>query len=171
MAERILDNLVDRLLQTPELRTAMREIALTVTRNERDRMVELLQTGNASIARNISNDGRSALVSSPRRQRGSRAGYGAVASSVRSVLLQLSMDELPNGSGAEHIARVFEIRGDGPNLGQVRAALKTLTMSGDAVRVGRGRYLSREAAATAPAGAEKNPDAGASGRLFNPDNV
>jgi hypothetical protein len=50
----------------------------------------------------------------------------------------------------------------GPNLQQVRAAIKNLEQSGDAIRIGRGRYLSRDAAATPPAGGE-TPDADTSG--------
>jgi hypothetical protein len=39
----------------------------------------------------------------------------------------------------------FELRGAGPTGKQIRAALKQLSKSGEAVNISRGRYLSRSA--------------------------
>jgi len=86
-------------------------------------------------------------------------GYGAVSAPVRDVLIQLAA-ESPEGVGARDIAQHFERRGSGPDERQVRAALKTLSITGEAIRASRGRYLPRLAATSSKRG--ENSDAHAS---------
>jgi hypothetical protein len=98
-----------------------------------------------------------------RREPHTRAtGYGAVSMPVRDALTALAA-ESTEGVGAREIADYFVRRGSGPNERQVRAALKTLTNTGEAIRASRGRYLPR-LAATSPTPGE-SPDALASGNF------
>lgn len=89
-------------------------------------------------------------------------GYGSVSAPVREALIQLAAESL-EGVGARDIAQHFERLGSGPNERQVRAALKTLSITGEARRASRGRYLPR--AAASPSAGEENPDARASGHF------
>jgi hypothetical protein len=98
----------------------------------------------------------------PRERRARATGYGAVSAPVRDALIDLA-PESAEGVGARDIAEYFKRVGSGPNERQVRAALKTLTITGEAVRASRGRYLPR-AAALSLAGGE-NPDGDPSGQL------
>jgi hypothetical protein len=88
-------------------------------------------------------------------------GYGAVSAPVREALIELAA-ESPKGVGAKEIAQHFAHRGSGPDERQVRAALKTLTLTGNASRAARGKYLPR-LTATPSSSEEENPDAGAPG--------
>jgi hypothetical protein len=99
----------------------------------------------------------------PRKPRVRATGYGAVSAPVRGALIDLTA-ESAEGVGARDIAEYFKRAGSGPDERQVRAALKTLTITGEAVRTSRGRYLPRTAA-TPPSGARENPDADTSGHL------
>jgi hypothetical protein len=69
-------------------------------------------------------------------------GYGSVSGPVREALTQLA-PESPDGVGPRQLAEYFSRIGGGPDERQVRAALKTLTISGEAIRASRGRYLPR----------------------------
>jgi hypothetical protein len=102
------------------------------------------------------------------RQVGSR--YGTNAAAVRDALGILTT-RFPDGVGASDLDAHFKLIGSGPDLSQCRAALKTLTLSGDAANVSRGKYLPREVVAGSAIPAGEDPDALASGRLFNPDDV
>jgi hypothetical protein len=80
------------------------------------------------------------------RARARATGYGAVSGPVRDALTALSA-ESAEGVGAREIAEHFVRLGSGPDERQVRAALKTLTITGEAIRASRGRYLPRATAA------------------------
>jgi hypothetical protein len=97
-----------------------------------------------------------------RTPRARATGYGAVSGPVRDALIELAT-ESPEGIGPQQIAEHFAHRGAGPDERQVRAALKTLTISGEAIRASRGRYLPRQAATRSPLVEEENPDADTSG--------
>jgi hypothetical protein len=100
---------------------------------ERDRIIAALHIPSAA----------SEATSRPARER-STAGYGAVSAPVLEALNELSI-ESPEGVGAKEIAEHFERRGSGPDYQQVRAGLKTLTLTGNVVRAARGKYLPRAA--------------------------
>jgi hypothetical protein len=119
---------------------------------ERDRVLGLIQFGEVTTA----------ATSADRPARKNMAkGYGSVSAPVRDALIQLA-PESPDGVGPRQLAEHFTRLGGGPDERQVRAALKTLTISGEAIRASRGRYLPRPAA-TPSTTEEENPDAGASG--------
>jgi hypothetical protein len=80
------------------------------------------------------------------RRKARATGYGAVSGPVRAALKQLAT-ESPDGVGPRDIADHFSRLGSGPDERQVRAALKTLNIAGEAVRASRGRYLPRADAA------------------------
>jgi hypothetical protein len=67
-----------------------------------------------------------------------------VSAPVRDALIELSADS-PTGVTVADLGAHFELRGAGPTGKQIRAALKLLTKSGEAVNITRGRYLSRSA--------------------------
>jgi hypothetical protein len=142
------DDDFDRL--APEFLALARRIFDAGAKAERERLVALIQSTGS-------------IAPIPHRERRMRAtGYGAVSAPVREVLAELAADS-PDGVGARDIARHFERRGGGPSERQVRAALKTLSLTGDAVRASRGKYIPR-AAATLSASEEK-PGDDASGSL------
>jgi hypothetical protein len=93
-------------------------------------------------------------VGRPIRKAASRS-YGSVSAPVRQALTQLAT-ESPDGVGPRQIAEHFARHGSGPDERQVRAALKTLTISGEAVRASRGRYLPR-VMMVAPSQREEEP--------------
>jgi len=98
-----------------------------------------------------------------RKPRPRTAGYGRVSAPVRDALTLLA-SESPEGVDARGLADHFERVGRGPNERQIRAALKTLSITGEAVRASRGRYLPGAIAAMPPAHGE-NPDDSPSGDL------
>jgi hypothetical protein len=118
---------------------------------ERARLVGLIQA-SSPMAMEVARPARKARA----------AGYGAVSAPVREALVQLAPGS-PHGIGPRQIAEHFQRIGGGPNERQVRAALKTLTLSGEAVRASRGRYLPRGAAS--PSSGGENPDDDTSGHL------
>lgn len=135
------DELADELLATA------RRIFDVGRRVERARIAPLLQAALSDeiLIETIHREHRRAA-------KRTQSGYGAVSTPVRDALAELSRI-MPGGVGAGDIATYFEQRGAGPDLRQVRAALKQLHTRGDAVRGDRGRYLSREASdASAPSG-------------------
>jgi hypothetical protein len=79
----------------------------------------------------------------PPRARRAAAGYGAISAPVKQALNELMVDS-PEGVSAGDIAAYFELQGSGPTEKQVRAALKQLHNTGDAIRAARGRYLGRQ---------------------------
>jgi hypothetical protein len=99
---------------------------------ERDRVLGLIQSGEATPATAIARQSRKAIAK----------GYGTVSAPVREALIHLA-PESPDGVGPRQIAEHFARIGSGPDERQVRAALKTLTISGEANRASRGRYLPR----------------------------
>jgi hypothetical protein len=99
---------------------------------ERDRVLGLIQSGEATTAAAIARQPRKTISK----------GYGTVSAPVREALIQLA-PESPDGISPRQIANHFARTGSGPDERQVRAALKTLTISGEAVRASRGRYLPR----------------------------
>jgi hypothetical protein len=109
---------------------------------ERDRVVAFLQ-GKSVFAADAH------LAHPPRRIRTERTGYGAVSGPVRDALTELAA-ESPEGVGAREIAEHFARLGSGPDERQVRAALKTLTITGEAIRASRGRYLPGATASPPP---------------------
>jgi hypothetical protein len=117
---------------------------------ERDRVVGFIQSGEAATT---------AATDRPLRKVTAK-GYGSVSAPVRNALILLA-PESPDGVGPRQLAEHFARLGTGPDERQVRAALKTLTISGEAIRASRGRYLPR-ATATPPT-SEENPDAETSG--------
>jgi hypothetical protein len=118
---------------------------------ERNRVLGFIQSGGVTPS------------ASDRPHRKSVAqGYGSVSGPVRKALTQLA-PESPDGVGPRQLAEYFSRIGGGPDERQVRAALKTLTISGEAIRASRGRYLPQSAARPSESG--ENPDAGASGDL------
>jgi hypothetical protein len=56
----------------------------------------------------------------------------------------LSADS-PTGVTVADLEAHFELQGSGPTKQQIRAAIKLLTSAGDAVRIDRGKFLSRAA--------------------------
>jgi hypothetical protein len=95
---------------------------------------------------------------SPRKEPRARAtGYGTVSGPVRDALIALSA-ESKDGVGARDIADYFARQGSGPDERQVRAALKTLSITGEAVRASRGRYLPRDTAETSAERGENSGD-------------
>jgi hypothetical protein len=148
------ERLIDRILASPAMRTVVEVIVDQTVQYERDRLVAYLQTGGQLPL---------PTMAAPQRIRRQTSGYGAVAGPVRDALKELSNDA-PDGVGASDIAAYFVSVGGGPNVVQVRAALKQLRTRGDAVRGERGKYLSREATASPPA-SDEIPDAGASGQF------
>jgi hypothetical protein len=115
-------------------------------KTERERVVSLIQGGDTM--------GVDAGVR-PRRRAGA-AEYGAVSGPVRDALIAMAA-ESPEGVGAGEIAEYFTKLGGGPDLRQIRAALKTLSLSAEATRVSRGRYLPR-LSASEPGREEKPGD-------------
>ena len=135
-----------------ELLTLVRRAFDAGSAAERNRLILML---GASASVNPSS-------SHPVSQRRPRVtGYGAVSGPVKRALVELAR-ETPDGVDARTITEHFQRIGSGPNERQVRAALKTLTNTGEAVRASRGRYSPREA--TTPSSRE-NPDADTSGHL------
>jgi hypothetical protein len=115
---------------------------------ERDRIVAALQTPGAVLYSGATDR----LV----RERVA-AGYGAVSAPVRDALIELAA-ESPTGVGAKEITQHFVRRGSGPDERQIRAALKTLTLTGNAVRAARGKYLPRGASISSPMREENSGD-------------
>ena len=138
----------------PEFLALARRIFDEGGKAERARLLALLQSPDASIS-----------ASSPiiRKLRARSATYGSVSTPVRDALNELSAD-LPSGVGVADIVAYFELRGSGPILEQIRAALKQLTNTQEAIRIDRGKYLSREARELLNAGGTGRHHA----RLFQP---
>jgi hypothetical protein len=144
--ERIMADEFERLV--PEFLSLARRIFDAGVQAERARLLALIQP-----------DARQDAGARHEFRRES-ASYGTVSPLVKDALGTLAVDS-PDGVGAGEIAAYFDGRGGGPTEKQVRAALKQLHNTGEAIRASRGRYLPR-ATATPPA-REENPDAGASG--------
>lgn len=120
----------------PEFLALARRIYNAGAKAERDRLIAILQTPGTVIYSGATDR----LV----RERVA-AGYGAVSAPVREALIKLA-DKSPDGVGAKQVAEHLVRCGSGLNERQVRAALKTLTLTGNAVRAARGRYLPRRVA-------------------------
>jgi hypothetical protein len=140
---------------TPEFLALARRIFDAGRKMEHDRMAGLLRAA-------LSDEGLVAMVhTAHQRGRTTGASHGSVSVPVREALRELSA-RTPDGVGAADIAASFESRiGGGPTERQVRAALKQLHKVGEAIRLERGRYLSRDAAPAQPSG--EVPDGDASG--------
>jgi hypothetical protein len=134
----------------PEFLALARRIFDAGAKAERARVVALIQGGGTFFA-----DSHVLPRARPR-----ATGYGAVSTPVKEALIKLAA-ESAEGLGARDIAEYFKRAGSGPDERQVRAALKTLTITGEAVRASRGRYLPRTPAS--PPSSGEDPDAGASG--------
>jgi hypothetical protein len=130
----------------PEFLALARRIFDAGIKAERDRVMLLIQGEGRFVA-------NAQVVP---RARARATGYGAVSAPVRDALIKLA-SESAEGIGARDIAEHFKRVGSGPDERQVRAALKTLTITGEAVRASRGRYLPR-AAASPPTSEEKPGD-------------
>jgi hypothetical protein len=118
----------------PEFLAMARRIFAAGARSERARLRAVLDQ-----------DESQALPSrrDPPRPRRAAAGYGAISAPVKQALNELMVDS-PEGVSAGDIAAYFELQGSGPTEKQVRAALKQLHNTGDAIRAARGRYLGRQ---------------------------
>lgn len=149
--DRLVDQLMPRLLT--EIRPVARKLVEAGIRLERDRVVALIQPPPSPPPRESRGTGRPPS-----------AEYGAVSGAVRTALEEISSQYPNDGAGAGDIFDFLKAEERNINLGQVRAALKLLHTNGDAIRIGRGRYLYRKAAESPPADSE-NPDAGASGHF------
>ena len=119
----------------PQFLALARQIFDAGAKAERERLMALLQTPREEV---------SAPAQVPRKRRKRSAGYGSVSGPVREALNELSADS-PGGVTTADLAAHFELRGTGPTGQQIRAALKQLTKSGEAVNVALGKYLSRGA--------------------------
>jgi hypothetical protein len=108
---------------------------------ERARLMALLQSSDAESGTSL----RPARVRAPWKPRARRSTlYGAVSTPVRRALSELSADS-PSGVTVGDLAAHFELQGSGPTTKQIRAALKQLTKTAEAVNIARGKYLSRQA--------------------------
>jgi hypothetical protein len=117
---------------------------------ERSRVVALIQGGgNFTAVAQVVHRPRSRMV-----------GYGKVSGRVRDALTALAVN-LPDGVSVSDIEQHFQRLGAGPDKRQIRAALKSLTITGDANRAARGKYLPHGAAVPPPSG--ETPDDDASG--------
>jgi hypothetical protein len=128
----------------PDFLALARRIFDAGARAERERLLALIQSPDRAVA--ASGRDRKTSETKPKT-------YGSVSAPVREALIQL-VPNSPDGIGPRQIAEHFQRIGGGPDERQVRAALKTLTISGEAIRASRGRYLPR-VAATPPASEEK----------------
>jgi len=137
----------------PDFLALARRIFDSGVEAERKRLLALLQSPeNAAPA-----SGRDRKTSNAK-----PTTYGSISSPVRDALIELGAHS-PEGVGARAIAEHFKRIGSGPDERQVRAALKTLTITREANRVSRGRYLPRAAAATPSESEEKPGDDGSPG--------
>jgi hypothetical protein len=121
---------------------------------ERDRVLGLIQFAEAPVTISANRPSRKNVAK----------GYGSVSAPVREALIQLA-PEAPDGVGPRQLAEYFARFGGGPDERQVRAALKTLTISGEAIRASRGRYLPR--LAVTPGQSEEKPGGDTPG-FFDP---
>jgi len=146
-----LDRIVDRLMPQllPDFRSFARRLIETGMQAERDRVIALIQAPSAAASESRS--------SSPHSY---PAAHGSISRPVLEAMQELATT-IAGGIGAADLALFFKNRGGGPNDRQVRAAIKQLTNTGDAIRVSRGRYLPR--AAATPLASGENPDADTSG--------
>ena len=117
----------------PDFLALARRIFDSGARAERERLLALIQSPDRAVA--ASSRDRKTSETKPKT-------YGSVSAPVREALIQLVTNS-PDGIGPRQIAEHFQRIGGGPDERQVRAALKTLTISGEANRASRGRYLPR----------------------------
>ena len=142
-----LDRVIAQLMPSlmPEFQGLARRLIEAGIQYERRRVLAFLGDSVPSLSLSTS----APIVSVSRRE--GAAAYGAVSTPVREALRALSADT-PTGVTTADIAAHFELHGGGVTERQVRAALKQLHKAGDAIRVNRGRYLSRDAASAQPSG-------------------
>lgn len=126
--ERIIDGLI------PEFRVFARRVIEAGIKADRERVVAFIRSPDSVVPE---------FHHAERRPRSTSTGYGSVSPIVREALKELSTDS-PEGVGAGEITAYFQRRGGGPTEKQVRAALKQLHNTGDAIRAARGRYLGRQ---------------------------
>jgi hypothetical protein len=119
----------------PEFIALARRIFDAGGKAEHSRLMALLQYPDGSA---------SASNQTSQKPRARSATYGSVSAPVRDALNELSTDS-PEGVAVADIVAYFELRGSGPTEKQIRAALKQLTNTREAIRIDRGKYLSREA--------------------------
>jgi hypothetical protein len=141
----LIDAMMPRLM--PQFRLFARSLIEAGMGLERERVIGLIQRDHPGLR-----------TESPRSTQQHTGAHGIVSRPVLGALRELAI-AAPEGLNTTELTDHLASGGNGLTAKQVRAALKNLTISGEAIRTSRGRYLPRGAASSA----SENPEASSSG--------